>query len=198
MEPSTEPKTATAPVESASHEPPTDRRDFMQKAACVVLGGAATLVPVAAGVSILASPLLKKGAGGALVRVTSADGLPLGGEPRLFKIVTDSTDAWTRHPSREIGSVFLQRIANGDGPEAFLAHNAACPHVGCAVEFQPEKGGFFCPCHSSLFAKDGKLSSANSPSQRGLDSLRVEVRQGDLWVEFRNFKPGIPEKIALA
>ena len=39
-------------------------------------------------------------------------------------------------------------------------------------------------------------SSPGSPAPRGLDELEVEIRnKSEVWVKFRNFRAGVPEKI---
>lgn len=53
-------------------------------------------------------------------------------------------------------------------PEVFLAVGI-CTHLGCSPTFRPEvapedlgpewKGGFFCPCHGSLFDYSGRVYS---------------------------------------
>ncbi|MFT5190177.1 MAG: menaquinol-cytochrome c reductase iron-sulfur subunit [Verrucomicrobiales bacterium] len=187
-----EPSSEHIPNESDGPQP--DRREFLQKAACVVLGGAATLVPVGAAVTVLVSPMFEKTEGGLKVRLTSLDALPAGGPPQLFKVVSERKDAWTRHDISEIGSVFVQRVGDGTAPEDFHVFSASCPHLGCAVEYLADQGNFSCPCHSSTFAASGEVLNPESPSPRGLDSLVAEVKEGDLWIEYVNFKANIKEK----
>lgn len=188
VESSSSPALASAPAEP-------DRRDFMQKAACVALGGVAALVPIGVGVTVVASPLFEETPGGVTVRLASADALEVGGAPQLFRVVAERQDAWTRHPSTGIGSVFVQRLAEELVPESFLAFNASCPHLGGAVEYLGEEGNYSCPYHNSTFADTGEVLNPDSPSPRGLDSLGVEIREGELWVAFVNFKANIKEKL---
>ena len=48
------------------------------------------------------------------------------------------------------------------------------------------------------FARTGEVRGV-SPSRRGLDTLRVEIRdEHDVWVYFENFKTGIAEKVSVA
>lgn len=50
-----------------------------------------------------------------------------------------------------------------------LLHNhekKTCPHLGCALEWNPDEDAFECPCHGSRFDKDGKL--LNNPAQEDL------------------------------
>ncbi len=169
------------------------RREFLKSAACVALGGCALAAPAGAVAIVLANPLKAKG-GALLVKVATLESLPLNGPPQFFQILTERRDAWTKFPASAIGAVFLQRI----GENEVRAFHAACPHLGCAVEFQPARDAFYCPCHDSTFAKTGEVQG-KSPSRRGLDALNVEVRgAGEVWVQFQNFEAGKAEKIPVA
>jgi Rieske Fe-S protein len=180
---------------SSSPTPPgsTPRREFLKSAACVALGGCALAAPVGVVVVVLADPIKAKGAPQS-VKLTKLASLPLNGPPRFFQVVAERRDAWTKFPANAIGSVFLRRV----GESEVIAFNASCPHLGCAVEFRSERDCFYCPCHDSEFANNGDVRG-KSPSRRGLDTLRVEIREGgEVWVVFENFKTGIAEKISLA
>ncbi len=39
-----------------------------------------------------------------------------------------------------------------------------CPHLGCALKWNPQEHSWDCPCHGSRFAEDGKL--LDTPAQR--------------------------------
>lgn len=43
-----------------------------------------------------------------------------------------------------------------------------CPHMGCALEWNPDEKSWDCPCHGSRFDSDGKL--IDNPAQEGLDN----------------------------
>jgi menaquinol-cytochrome c reductase iron-sulfur subunit len=120
--------------------------------------------------------------------------LPPDGVPRKFPVLADRTDAWNKYLNVPIGAVYLRRTS-ADKVEAL---NVVCPHAGCFVDFNPAVGGFRCPCHNSTFTVDGKIDSPASPAPRGLDSLEAEVRNGDVWVVFQNFKAGQKEKVPVA
>lgn len=59
-----------------------------------------------------------------------------------------------------------KNVARSIKPEVFLAVGI-CTHLGCSPTFRPEvapedlgadwKGGFFCPCHGSLFDLSGRV-----------------------------------------
>jgi len=171
----------------------TPRREFLKSAACVALGTCALAAPIGAVVVVLSHPLKARGVP-LPVKLTTLGALPLNGAPRFFKVVTERRDAWTKFAANAIGAVFLRRV----GEREVVAFNASCPHLGCAVEFQTPRDAFYCPCHDSEFAKTGEVRGA-SPSLRGLDALRVEVRgESEVWVYFENFKTGIAEKVSTA
>jgi cytochrome b6-f complex iron-sulfur subunit len=52
----------------------------------------------------------------------------------------------------------------------FSAISLVCTHLGCTVEQNAD--GFSCPCHGSLYAKDGSV--VRGPAQKSLPTLRVE------------------------
>ena len=171
-----------------------DRREFLKSAACVALGGACVLAPLAVGIKVVMGPLRMPPSDELWVNLTKLDGLALGAGPRLFQVFIERTDAWTRHARNAVGSVFLERLDE----TTVRAFQSACPHLGCAVEWRKEVKDYFCPCHNSAFAQDGKIVGP-SPAARGLDTLEVEIREGDeVWVKFQTFKAGVKEKLPVA
>lgn len=53
----------------------------------------------------------------------------------------------------------------------FSALSLVCTHLGCTVEAKDD--GFACPCHGSLYAKDGSL--LYGPAAQHLPILRIEI-----------------------
>jgi menaquinol-cytochrome c reductase iron-sulfur subunit len=175
----------------ASH-PPTDRRDFITKAAAVAIGGAVVVIPTVAGLCVALDPLRRKSESGASVLVANLNSLPESGEPRKFSVLATKVDAWNRTPNVPVGAVYLQRLPDNK----VRALNVVCPHAGCFVDYRSANNNYFCPCHNSSFALNGKVLDPKSPSPRGLDELPVEVRNGtEVWVTFQNFRAGVHEKI---
>ena len=41
-----------------------------------------------------------------------------------------------------------------------------CPHMGCALKWNPQEHSWDCPCHGSRFARDGSLQ--DNPATRNL------------------------------
>ena len=157
-----------------------------------VIGAIVGIVPLLSGIAVLFDPLRRKAAQGEPVFVAPLGAIPEDGTPRKFTIVASRTDAWNRSPQTPIGAVYLRRT----GPKTVTAFNVVCPHAGCFVEFMAARNGYFCPCHDSTFALDGRISTPRSPSPRPLDALDVEIRNDhEVWVIFQNFRAGIHEKV---
>lgn len=168
----------------------TDRRSFFKRAANIVFGSLLGLVPLVAGLGTLLDPLRRRAQQGGAVRVAPLSALPDDGVPRKFPVIASRRDAWNQSPATPIGAVYLRRL----GQNQVEAFNVACPHAGCFVEYQAEGKFYSCPCHNSSFALNGKVNG-RSPSPRGLDALKAEVRDGEIWVTFQNFRAGIAERI---
>ena len=172
-----------------------ERREFLIKAAAVGVGATTAVVPLLAGLVTFSDPLRRKAGAGGPAFVTTLDALPADGAPRRFAIVADRSDAWNKYPNVPIGAVYLRR-AEGGKVEAF---SVTCPHAGFPVEYRAGVNLFVCPCHDSRFHLDGRLASIHSPSQRGMDSLEVEIRNAaEVWVKYQNFEAGKAAKIPLA
>ena len=172
--------------------PAPDRRNFLAKAAALIIGGALALVAPVAGLFVAFDPLRRKSENGGAVRVASLDALPENGEPRKFPVLATKVDVWNRTPNVPVGAVYLQRFAGNK----VRALNVVCPHAGCFVDFRAEQNHYHCPCHNSTFAADGQVMDPKSPSPRSLDELPVEIRNGtEIWVTFQNYRAGVPEKI---
>ena len=170
-----------------------DRRNFVAKAASIVVGGLISAVAPVAGLFTLFDPLRRKSDTRGLVRVTSLASLGTNGQPRKFPVLDTLVDAWNRTENVPVGSVYLQKT--GDNTVRVL--NSVCPHLGCSVGFNATTQGYFCPCHRSSFALDGAIADPKSPSPRGMDELEAVIRDGDVWVRFQNFRKGSPEKISV-
>ena len=40
-----------------------------------------------------------------------------------------------------------------------------CPHMGCALKWNPQERSWDCPCHGSRFAQDGALLNHPAPGE---------------------------------
>ncbi len=70
-----------------------------------------------------------------------------------------------------------------------------CTHLGCGFTWDPAAQVFRCPCHGSVFAKDGQVQAG--PAPRPLDRLPSRVEQGRLQVVHQEFKAGLAKKVEL-
>lgn len=178
----------------AASSPPA-RREFLKQGCAACLGIAAVGAPAAVGARVFLDPLTRLKTVENFVKVTTLDTLPEDGTPVQFPVLADRRDAWTKFTQVPIGAVFLQRQAK----DKLLALSVVCPHAGCFVDYVEEQQGFLCPCHNSLFLKDGGLKDEQSPSPRPLDTLEVQVRnRNEVWVRFQDFQLGVTEKKPVA
>jgi len=70
----------------------------------------------------------------------------------------------------------LHKIAVYRDPEGRLsARSALCPHLGCAVNWNPTEHSWDCPCHGSRFGTDGRV--INGPASVGLDPVVAPQEQ---------------------
>ena len=51
-----------------------------------------------------------------------------------------------------------------------------CPHMGCALKWNPQERSWDCPCHGSRFGQDGSL--LDNPAKKGLKRKQRHNRDG--------------------
>jgi len=67
----------------------------------------------------------------------------------------------------------LQKIAvYKDQQGSVHAFSAACPHMGCVVQWNAEEKSFDCPCHGSRFTAKGEV--INGPATTGLERITIK------------------------
>jgi menaquinol-cytochrome c reductase iron-sulfur subunit len=59
------------------------------------------------------------------------------------------------------------------GDTQVTAFGPQCTHLGCAYHWEQEGNHFLCPCHTSVFAVDGKVEAG--PAARPLDRFDTKV-----------------------
>ncbi|HLC04147.1 MAG TPA: Rieske 2Fe-2S domain-containing protein [Anaerolineales bacterium] len=74
------------------------------------------------------------------------------------------------------GQFYVSRL-----PEGLLAMWHRCTHLGCTVPWVAAEARFNCPCHGSIFNTKGEVLAG--PAPRPLDLLRVEIVEGEVWVD---------------
>ena len=162
--------------------PTVSRRDVVGKLLTWALGLAAAglgLVPVLRSVVGAASLEAIRGPEGFLPLLPLAE---LSAEPREVLLSGEVHDAWLR-----------QTQDLGDHPRVF---SSICPHLGCAVDYDPGARHFLCPCHGSVFGVDGAVLAG--PSPRSLDPLPVQVEtDGRVSCRYLRFAPGVAARRGL-
>jgi len=120
------------------------------------------------------------------VKVAGVGTLPAG-QPVSLSAVDVQVDAYLQE------SVIRHLWAVKNSDTEINVFSPICPHLGCYYNWNPASGHFECPCHGSVYAPDGTV--LGGPAPRRLDTLPVKIENGELYVEWVQFKSGTPEKI---
>jgi menaquinol-cytochrome c reductase iron-sulfur subunit len=169
-------------------EPP--RRGFL-KTATVLIGGAIGAVLAVPIIRYVGFPVGKRTVVGGDVPVPVADEAAVkpGAPPLRVQVrAPEQRDAWSKVIDVPLGAAWLLRTQDGQ----VKALSATCPHLGCAVDYDPAAKQFRCPCHTSAFSPDGKRISG--PAKRDMDSLECSLDAGKVLVKFEHFKQDVAEK----
>lgn len=173
---------------SIKKEEVVSRRSFLGyiTGAIVAFIGALIAVPV---VGSFVSPALKKTASSTWEKLGPVGKFVIG-EPKIAGISLVKQDGWVERRAPRL--VWVIRTSDRD----FKVYNAQCTHLGCVVDWDSQTSAFVSPCHGGVFAKDdGKVLAG--PPPRALDTLEHKIEEGELVVNYRDFRMGIPEKISV-
>jgi menaquinol-cytochrome c reductase iron-sulfur subunit len=162
-----------------------NRRSFL----VVLLGLGASFVG-----ALLAVPLIRFTLFPLLRRTTELKGSPVGEvgefssltEPVMRTIRIEQVDGWRKTISGK--AIYVTKDSQGQ----LSVLTSICPHLGCTVPWNKEKGQFACPCHGATFAADG--TRVSGPSLRGMDTLETSIQDGQLTVRFQYFRQLISNK----
>lgn len=162
------------------------RQEFMKLSVAAL----ATLSGVVMGIPLLSSligPALQK-TQQHFAKIAQVSAINTGTPEDLnFAYVTE--DAYIK--STDLHNVWVLKNSDTD----VTVFSPICPHLGCRYTWQSDSEHFVCPCHGSVFSKDGKV--LGGPAPRPLDTLPTKIENGDLYVEWEMFKEGIPQKEAI-
>lgn len=75
-------------------------------------------------------------------------------------------------PSGTIKPFLQYKLIVFSDPEGLYAISGRCPHMGCMVSFQKFEAKFTCPCHGSVFNKEGSVS--HGPAKEDLPWFLIE------------------------
>ena len=174
----------------AADERPRDvmvsRRGFLGWAFGLSAGVVALVAGVPQVAALLASP--RKAKANAFVDVGPVADIPVG-EPTGLTFVAESVDAYNVQALPH--NVWALKDASG----TVTVFSPVCTHLGCQVAWSKLAGHFVCPCHNSIFNKDGTVVSG--PAPRPLDTLPTRVKDGVLSVQWVDYSPGTPTKTSV-
>ena len=80
--------------------------------------------------------------------------------------------------------IVIARQREGDDADAFIALSSICPHLGCAVHWEPQNSRFFCPCHNGAFDAEGVATEGPpAAASQVLERFPLKVAKGRLMIE---------------
>lgn len=65
--------------------------------------------------------------------------------------------------------------------DVVTAFSDVCPHLGCRLSWQEDIGAISCPCHGSVFSREGR--KLKGPSDRDMIVLASRREGGDIIVD---------------
>ena len=141
------------------------------------------------------SPALSKKAAGHWKNLGAVSKFQIG-KPKLERVSLIKKDGWVTDVATRL--VWVVRLGEND----YVVYNAQCTHLGCIVDWS-DRGmagalgwNFYSPCHGGVFkTDDGEVLAG--PPPRPLDVLEHKVENGDLWVNYQDFRLGIREKVPI-
>lgn len=167
-----------------AQEPGISRRSFLA-AGTGLIGAfiaAAVGIPI---VSYVLAPSLRKAAAADWRSVGQLSDFKAD-TPSRIEFTINKHDGWVERSEKK--AVWVVAHSSGE-PTVF---NPRCTHLGCAVDWKPDRKAFVSPCHGGTFALDGKV--LGGPPPRSLDTLPFKVENGQLLVQYKEFKLGVPGK----
>lgn len=177
-------------------------RRFVLQILAGMMNAAIVVASAFPALSFLAYPLTRKRKPSEFVRVAPLSALN-SSAPTRVAVVAERTDSFLRFPASPVGQVWLDAGTGVDRSSAQVrCLQTICPHLGCSIDYSPDRGGYACPCHTSDFSRDGRR--LNGPSPRDMDELECRVSDpdgdGQRWVEIRyqQFRTGTAERRPLA
>lgn len=166
-----------------------DRRRFLSictNALLLILGGLLAIP----GLGYVLGPIRGRSSAGGdgnlgdFTEVGALADLPIG-TWKLLSLEVVQQDGWEQ--SKQKHAVWVRRNSTSEGDISVLS--PICTHLGCPVDWHPERSEFVCPCHGGVFGQEGRLVSG--PPPRSMDPLEFEVRDGKVMVRWQDFKIGV-------
>jgi menaquinol-cytochrome c reductase iron-sulfur subunit len=95
-------------------------------------------------------------------------------QPVELTVQRERQDAW----KSSMEELTVWAVKKGDSE--VVAYSSQCTHLGCAYHWAAQEQHFVCPCHESVFDKDGAVISGVAP--RPLDRFQTRVEGDRLWL----------------
>ncbi len=173
----------------------TTRRGFLSTITELLLVMIGILIAIPA-VGYLIAPVRRRAGDGA-AEPSFWDAGPVADIPvdqwNLVSLDVVRQDGWKK--TRVKQSVWVRR--EGVGDQAISILSPICPHLGCPVNWHPDRKEFMCPCHGGIFDATGKHVAG--PPPRGMDPLlEFKILNGHLWIRWQDFKIGVPDRVLVS
>ncbi|MFN2529170.1 MAG: ubiquinol-cytochrome c reductase iron-sulfur subunit [Candidatus Baltobacteraceae bacterium] len=78
----------------------------------------------------------------------------------------------------------------------FVMFSPICPHLGCRFNYDADQNKFLCPCHGSVYTREGE--HIGGPAPRGLDPLPLHERSGQAEVMWIRYQDSTPDHIVVS
>ena len=147
------------------------RRSF-QEWSVLVLGGIVQAALALPSLAYLLIPGRTKAAVG-WTDAGSVASLPVD-QPTQLSVQVERRDAWKS--SVEQMTVWAVRKSDSD----VVVYSPHCTHLGCGYRWEAEEQHFVCPCHDTIFSKDGAVVTGVAP--RPLDRYETKIEGDRLWL----------------
>ena len=100
--------------------------------------------------------------------------VPLGSKVRYREMFVGSVDALKVGQSKTVSTPTGETFVMARTKTGFRVLSDVCPHLGCRVHWDREKGQFICPCHMGIFDAEGK-AIAGPPAEASQDLTRLDT-----------------------
>jgi menaquinol-cytochrome c reductase iron-sulfur subunit len=170
-------------IEQSKEEREVTRRTFLSYVN-VAIGGFITALLGIPLIGAAVIPALRRGQEN-LVSAGPVSAFNIG-EPKAANVTITIRDGWIT--AQEDRGVWVVRRSEND----FSVFNGRCVHLGCAFSWNQQARQFQCPCHGGLYTLDGQV--VGGPPPRPLDTMEWRVDGGNLVVNYKDFRLGVPEK----
>ncbi len=173
----------TAEKQNEAAQEQVDRRTFLS----YVIAAVGAFITTVAGVPLVGSLILPglRPRQPNWVTAGSAADFPIG-QPKAATVTVTSKDGWIEQ--KEAKGIWVVKQSD----TSFTVFNGRCVHLGCAYSWQPSMNEFACPCHGGRYSIDGKV--LGGPPPRPLDTLQWRMDQGNLVIQYEDFRLGVPQK----